>query len=126
MRYTKIMAFIWFINQGLAHKDEKVRKATVWSIGANEDLKNDLRIVELLIRMRDDTSEGVRLEAARVLGEIGNSAFGEIKRAVEYLIYALNDRDKDVRRNAEEALGKIKQEVESLQKLLKDTLRGGV
>jgi HEAT repeat protein len=120
------MAFIWFINQDLAHKDEKVRKATVWSIGANEDLKNDLRIVELLIRMRDDTSEGVRLEAARVLGEIGNSALGEIKRAVEYLIYALNDRDKDVRRNAEEALGKIKQEVESLQKLLKDTLRGGV
>ena len=59
------------------------------------------RDVEGLIRALKDSDEGVRREAAKALGEIGDS------RAVEPLIEALKDRNEDVQKNAAYALGEI-------------------
>lgn len=74
--------------------------------------------VGALIQALNDTDPDVREEAAKALGEIGDS------EAVDPLIQALKDTDPRVRASAVEALGKIgekRKSVVQLRKALKDS-----
>jgi HEAT repeat protein len=82
-------------------KDENlnVREAAAWALG---EIRDDSAIKPLIQALKDDKDWYVRQAAAWALGWIGDT------RAVGPLIKALDDRDKDVREAAKEALKKLK------------------
>jgi len=99
--------------EALKDKDSYIRCRAAWALG---NIK-DARAVEPLIETLRDGYSYVRMGAVFTLGDIGD------KKAVEPLTNtALKDKDKDVRREAAEALDKIKDEraIKPLMKALKD------
>jgi hypothetical protein len=88
------------ILQALQDTEKEVRKAAAQALGKI----GSTAAVESLIRATKDANAGVRGAAARALGDIGDA------RAAEALtLTALIDKDKSVRRFAEEALSKIEE-----------------
>ena len=122
--------------KALNHKDEGVRTDAAKALGDIEDVK----AVEVLIQALKDEVDSVRYEAAVALERLGWKPGDDTEKAryliakrewgdlaglggpaVESLIQALKDEDRDVRTGAAEALRKIGEPaVDPLIKALKD------
>jgi len=82
----------------LQHKDERIRIAAAWALG---EIGNREAVPALMTALEDRKSPALRQQAADALGRIGDTL------AVNGLIRALGDREREVRREAADALRKI-------------------
>ncbi|HLY73080.1 MAG TPA: HEAT repeat domain-containing protein [Planctomycetota bacterium] len=91
------------LTPGLKDSDGGVRSAVAWAIARITGGQANQSAIEVMIAALKDKEPRARLDAARLLGEVGTDA----RSAIPALTTALEDENDDVRKTAQESLGKV-------------------
>jgi HEAT repeat protein len=91
------------LTPSLKDPDGGVRSAVAWAIARITGGQATQRAIEVMIAALKDKEPRARQDAARLLGDVGSDA----RAAIPALTAAQEDPNEDVRKAAQEALGKV-------------------